>query len=751
MRILLLVLLLTAATQLAATTYYLDATNGSDANDGLTPATAWQSLLSVDITGLALAPGDSVLFKRGEAWYGTALATVYSGTAADPITFSNYGDPGQPLPVISVVDTLAGSQVTGNWTNIGNSVWALSLDQRPNRLFLDNDEALRAVDSMSLGVVDAQGALNKWFWSGFDSTLYVHNTPNPALQYDTIAGSVEAFAGLTVLADNLVFDGIDFQGGTVAALSVVSGNNVLIRNCRIGLYAQAGVDVTGTSFPNLGFVGSSNVEINYNFIQSGFKIYHGLGDQRGCGNGVFLRFAATNCRIIDNVFTNWAGSAVELLGSIPNVSGTNDNLIEGNSISARDISVSAPFSVVGAEGKASRNRFVRNQIADVRNASLMNGDNNLVEHNVFRRIRQSDAVIGNTAFAFLIFASDFDGGFVSHDNTFDHNLVADTDEAAILMLGNSSINRPDGHLIRNNIFTMTGLVPFAGYLPGAGLVLDEARTGDMTYQNNLFYSLNPAAPNVWLQGVGGLSAAQFNTRNGQGGHVVSGNLAGDPLLADLADGNYSLQDFSPAIDAGLDLGYTLDLVNNERFQGAAPDIGPQESGLTLPTTLGEFAARVTGKRAVTLNWNTLLESATDRFYVERKSEERNWTEVGSVAAAGVSREALGYSFTDESAPSGELNYRLRMADLNGDYTYSPIRSVELANDRLALRWLDLRSAEVSLPGDLPLTEGECSFTTIEGRQLPLSVSGNVVRFSQGLPPGVYLLTVGGEAVKVGLR
>jgi len=92
-----------------------------------------------------------------------------------------------------------------------------------------------------------------------------------------------------------------------------------------------------------------------------------------------------------------------------------------------------------------------------------------------------------------------------------------------------------------------------------------------------------------------------------------------------------------------------------------------------------------------------------------------------------------------------------MADLNGDYTYSPIRTVELAADKINLRWLDRRTATVLMPDGSEFASAECSFTTIDGRHLPLTVNGNELSFSQSLPSGVYLLTVGNEAVKVGLR
>ena len=52
-----------------ATTFYFDSAAGSDANDGLTPATAWQTLAKAN--EVPAKPGDRVLFKRGGVWRGT--------------------------------------------------------------------------------------------------------------------------------------------------------------------------------------------------------------------------------------------------------------------------------------------------------------------------------------------------------------------------------------------------------------------------------------------------------------------------------------------------------------------------------------------------------------------------------------------------------------------------------------------------------------------------------------------------------
>lgn len=100
----LLVLGATAATPLftatadddaaAGTTYYVDATGGSDGRAGTSAATAWRSLDKV--SGAALQPGDTVLFKRGQTWDGT-LELFRSGTAAAGLSVGAYGTGDRPV------------------------------------------------------------------------------------------------------------------------------------------------------------------------------------------------------------------------------------------------------------------------------------------------------------------------------------------------------------------------------------------------------------------------------------------------------------------------------------------------------------------------------------------------------------------------------------------------------------------------------------------------------------------------------
>ena len=82
--------------------FYVDATDGNDANDGLSPDFAWQTIGKVN--GETFNPDDHVLFKRGETWTGTTLVIPSSGALGHPITFGSYG--AGALPTIDGNDTV---------------------------------------------------------------------------------------------------------------------------------------------------------------------------------------------------------------------------------------------------------------------------------------------------------------------------------------------------------------------------------------------------------------------------------------------------------------------------------------------------------------------------------------------------------------------------------------------------------------------------------------------------------------------
>jgi len=75
--------------QSVGTTYYIDATNGDDSNDGKSPSTAWKTLEKINAT--VFQPGDTILFKAREEWHGQVWFRG-QGTPEHPIRVDMYGD-----------------------------------------------------------------------------------------------------------------------------------------------------------------------------------------------------------------------------------------------------------------------------------------------------------------------------------------------------------------------------------------------------------------------------------------------------------------------------------------------------------------------------------------------------------------------------------------------------------------------------------------------------------------------------------
>lgn len=87
--------LLGAAPAFAAnTTYYVDATGGSDGNTGTSPALAWKTLAKVNT--MTFTQGDKILLRAGGLWV-EQLKPKGSGVSGNPITIGAYGDGPRPI------------------------------------------------------------------------------------------------------------------------------------------------------------------------------------------------------------------------------------------------------------------------------------------------------------------------------------------------------------------------------------------------------------------------------------------------------------------------------------------------------------------------------------------------------------------------------------------------------------------------------------------------------------------------------
>ncbi len=129
----------------AASTYYVSSSGGDDSYNGLSPAAPFGTLTRVN--GLALQPGDQVLFKCGDTWHGEMLTITQSGIAGQPVVFGTYpaGCANQP--------TIAGTQPVYGWAQVGENLYAADLSAGANagRFAYGINQIFRAGERLLLG------------------------------------------------------------------------------------------------------------------------------------------------------------------------------------------------------------------------------------------------------------------------------------------------------------------------------------------------------------------------------------------------------------------------------------------------------------------------------------------------------------------------------------------------------------------------------------------------------------------------
>jgi len=116
-RIYILILLCFSINRLESTNYYISSSIGNDsrttaqAQSQLTP---WQSLTKLNASVSSFVAGDSILFNRGDVFYGS-ISINKSGTASLHIVFGAYGFGAKPI--------ISGLTRLTNWSSKGTNLW----------------------------------------------------------------------------------------------------------------------------------------------------------------------------------------------------------------------------------------------------------------------------------------------------------------------------------------------------------------------------------------------------------------------------------------------------------------------------------------------------------------------------------------------------------------------------------------------------------------------------------------------------
>jgi hypothetical protein len=120
-----------------STNYYLSST-GNNANTGLgqSDGLAWQTVSAPN--AFAFSPGDSILFKRGEIFYGT-LTFSESGTLGNPIVIGAWGSGADPI-ISGGIDI----DVTNHWNQRNGNVYRIYCTSDIKGVFINDKQYMQA-------------------------------------------------------------------------------------------------------------------------------------------------------------------------------------------------------------------------------------------------------------------------------------------------------------------------------------------------------------------------------------------------------------------------------------------------------------------------------------------------------------------------------------------------------------------------------------------------------------------------------
>lgn len=102
-------------------------------------------------------------------------------------------------------------------------------------------------------------------------------------------------------------------------------------------------------------------------------------------------------------------------------------------------------------------------------------------------------------------------------------------------------------------------------------------------------------------------------------------------------------------------------------------------GTPLPLELTWFDAKA-AHSDVTLNWRAANAVGFGNFEIERSADGISFHTIGRVAAADAFSTTQQFSFSDKNVTAGCYYYRLKLNDLNGEFTYSAMRTVCLKGE-----------------------------------------------------------------------
>jgi len=165
----------------------------------------------------------------------------------------------------------------------------------------------------------------------------------------------------------------------------------------------------------------------------------------------------------------------------------------------------------------------------------------------------------------------------------------------------------------------------------------------------------------------------------------------------------------------------------------------------LPIELLNFQA-TNYEQNVALTWATATEKNTNYFYIEHSDDALNWKEIDKVKATENSNRTLYYETLDNQPINGVSYYRLKILDLDGSFSYSPIKSVNRTKkEAFVVFYPNPSSGIVNLSSSYKLSDITYQIFDVTGKQLSVQITEqneNKISFDfSSLSKGLYFINV----------
>jgi parallel beta-helix repeat protein len=468
-----------------ATNYYFSSVSGDDSRtpqQAANPLTPWKTLDKLTAYNLSIKPGDSVLFKRGESFFGT-LTIKSSGISGNNVYYGAYGVGANPL--------ISGFVTLTNWTLYSGNIYYTSLDVPSLNIVTMNGTAksmgrwpntgwLKVDSHVGNQSITSSGLTSGTNWSGGEIVMRKYRFILDRHTITSQSGTTLNYSTSTANGNNTAFTPVDKNGFFIQNhLSTLDQQGEWYYDpAAKRLYMHF-----GGSSPSSFVVKAAAKDFNTFVTTTNFLKIENIDFEGGNNKGLWLT-SSSNVLIQDCNFSNEGGSSVyavdvswiTMKGGTVNTSFSNGVNFENNAnnCTVDGVSVSNTNMIPGTGRSGS----------GVSDGITISGNNSTITNNR----------VVNTGFNGINFLGN---NVLVEKNYVDTFCTIKDDGGGIYTYVGGSNSTYSNRKVRNNIILNaigaqagTDAYSYEAFGKGAGIYLDE-------YVNNVEISGNTIANGDW--------------------------------------------------------------------------------------------------------------------------------------------------------------------------------------------------------------------------------------------------------------